>query len=81
MSKKAAVLPTALEDNFPPEGGRFYRAAAKVDFQNSQDKLIVSILDMFVLSSLTDPSNCAGWSLIPATFCQHTSHYRSYRAF
>jgi len=37
---EASVLPSNLETKFPAEGGRFYRAAAQIDFKNSQDKLI-----------------------------------------
>jgi len=37
----AMVLPSAMEDRFPPLlGGNFRRLASRVDFQNSQDKLI-----------------------------------------
>jgi hypothetical protein len=34
-----------MEDRFPPLlGGNFRRLASRVDFQNSQDKLIVSLI-------------------------------------
>ncbi|KAJ7293723.1 hypothetical protein C8J57DRAFT_35901 [Mycena rebaudengoi] len=36
-----AALPSSLEDRLPPlSDGKFYRAAARVDFKNSQTKLI-----------------------------------------
>jgi hypothetical protein len=65
MHSKTITLPSAMEDRLPTApAGKFKRAAAHVDFNLTQQRLIVR---QFMLGDFHD-FNCTfqqGWTIIP----------------
>lgn len=67
-------MPNALESNFKPRRGKFYRAAARVDFENSEAKFIVGRQVMFVARQLIFDT---GWPFLASDNSKgRASYYR-----